>query len=114
TLTFQAGQSMKTVSIPISNDESVEPDRTFTFTLSNPTGGTLGESSATMTIRNDEVVAVLPPVIRNVITPTQRHPTPLPTKQPPGPKHIVNAQTPSPKTTVHAKAYAHSTVMSAA
>lgn len=111
TLTFQAGQSMKTVSIPISNDESVEPDRTFTFTLSNPTGGTLGESSATMTIRNDDVVAVLPPVIRNVITPTQRQPIPLPTKQPPGAKHIVNVQMLSPQSTVDAKGYAHFTVM---
>ena len=38
-LTFNAGETSKTVSIPILNDTLVEPDESFTFTLSNPTGG---------------------------------------------------------------------------
>ncbi len=55
-LTFNAGEISKTVSIPILNDTLVEPDETFTFTLSNPTGGaSLGSPvSATITIKSDD------------------------------------------------------------
>ena len=34
-----------------------EPDETFTVTLTNPTGATLGDATATGTIRNDDGTA---------------------------------------------------------
>ncbi len=55
-LTFNAGETSKTVSIPILNDTLVEPDESFTFTLSNPTGGAslVTPASATITIKSDD------------------------------------------------------------
>ncbi len=59
-LTFSAGQASRTISIPILNDTLVEPDETFTFTLSDPTGGaTLGSPpaapvTATVTIKSED------------------------------------------------------------
>ena len=68
TLTFTPGQTSRTIPIPISNDTTVEPNRTFTLNLSAPTGGaTLGRASATMTIRNDDVASELPPVARRTV-----------------------------------------------
>jgi hypothetical protein len=40
TLTFAAGESSKTITIPILNDNVFEGTESFDFTLSNPTGGT--------------------------------------------------------------------------
>ena len=55
TLTFAAGETTKTVSVPVLGDTSVESDETFTLTLSNPAGATLGAAaSATATIVNDD------------------------------------------------------------
>ena len=36
------------------DDQELEPDETFTVTLTTPTGATLGDAAATGTIRNDE------------------------------------------------------------
>jgi subtilisin len=47
TIRFAAGESEKTVSIPIIDDVLLEGTETFTITLSNPTGGTLGPQSLT-------------------------------------------------------------------
>jgi CSLREA domain-containing protein len=54
TLTFAAGESIKTISVPILADRVDEPDESFTITLSNVTGGaTLGTPvTATVTIRD--------------------------------------------------------------
>ncbi|MBB6328997.1 gliding motility-associated-like protein [Algoriphagus iocasae] len=56
TLSFAAGESSKTVNVGISGDEVVEPDETFTLTLSNPTGinVAIGDGSSTGTILNDD------------------------------------------------------------
>ena len=35
------------------DDQELEPDETFTVTLTNPTGATLGDATATGTIKND-------------------------------------------------------------
>ena len=54
--TFAAGATSATISVTVLGDGAVEPDETFAVTLSNPTGGlTLGTSSATVTITNDDV-----------------------------------------------------------
>ncbi|OSJ34307.1 hypothetical protein BST63_03880 [Bradyrhizobium canariense] len=47
TVTFAAGQESQTISVPIINDTTPESDETFTVTLSNPTGATLGAQTTT-------------------------------------------------------------------
>jgi uncharacterized protein len=55
TVTFADGQSTATITINVSGDISFELDDTFTVTLSNPVGGaTLGATTATGTILNDD------------------------------------------------------------
>lgn len=58
TVTFAAGQSSKTISIPLTNDTSIEGDENFTVTISNPDGAILGATTvATVTILdNDSVI----------------------------------------------------------
>ncbi len=60
TLTFTAGQTSKTISVPLTNDSSIEGDETFTLTISNPDGAVLGATTtATITIKdNDSVIAM--------------------------------------------------------
>ena len=55
--TFAAGALTTTITLTVLGDATVEPNETFTVTLSNPTGSlTLGSpSSATVTITNDDV-----------------------------------------------------------
>ena len=55
TLTFGPNETLKTISIPILDDDLPEGDETFTLILSNPTGGAqLNQSYAYITIRNSE------------------------------------------------------------
>ena len=50
TLTFAAGETEKTISVQALADTAAEDDETFTLTLSNAAGATLGEAGATGTI----------------------------------------------------------------
>ena len=52
TLTFAAGTTSQTITVPIADDAVNESDETFTVTLSNPSGATLGTSSTSATIIN--------------------------------------------------------------
>ncbi len=62
-LTFLAGSlTPQTVTIPITPDNTVEPDETFTFQLSNPIGTALNTSPLTLTILNDDTTPLLPVV----------------------------------------------------
>ena len=64
TLQFAVGESAKTIFIPIVNDSYAEGNESFTITLSNPGGLTLGTpSSATITIIDDDATTGGNPVI---------------------------------------------------
>jgi chitinase len=54
TLTFAAGVTTQTIAVKVAGDTTVEPDETFTVTLTNPTGATLSRATATATIKNDD------------------------------------------------------------
>jgi hypothetical protein len=57
TLRFSAGETSKTIFIPIVDDAYAEGTETFSITLSNPSGVTLGSNtSATITITDNEMV----------------------------------------------------------
>lgn len=63
TITFAANQtSSQIISIPVADDSLFEADETFDVVLSNPTGATLGTSSASGTIRNDDPVPTVPEI----------------------------------------------------
>ncbi|MDT4966386.1 MAG: hypothetical protein QOJ64_1123 [Acidobacteriota bacterium] len=53
TLQFAAGEASKTIVIPIVDDNISDGNESFTLTLSNPTGATLGTSTATVTITDN-------------------------------------------------------------
>jgi len=59
-LTFPAN-SRGSVRVPVLvyDDQDLEPDETFTVTLTNPVGATLGDATATGTIRDDDTAATL-------------------------------------------------------
>jgi len=54
TLNFGPGQGQQTFQIQVIGDQNVEPDETFTVTLSAPVGAVIGAGTATGTIVNDD------------------------------------------------------------
>ena len=55
TVEFDAGQTKRTVAVPVADDGEVEPDETLTASLSNPTGATILDGEAAGTIVNDDL-----------------------------------------------------------
>jgi glucose/arabinose dehydrogenase len=53
-VTFAPGQTLKTVTVPVSDDQIDEPDETLTLELSAPVNATLDRSRATGTIEDDD------------------------------------------------------------
>ena len=54
TLTFEAGDTTKTVSVPIADDTEDDGGETLTLTLGNASGAVVGDAVATGTIRDTE------------------------------------------------------------
>jgi hypothetical protein len=79
TLIFLAGETAKTVSVPLVNDDLVEPDETFTVTLSSVVNASLADGQGVGTIVDDDVVASPPP------PPPGGDPPPPPDENPPPP-----------------------------
>ena len=58
-LTFAPGTLVQTISVPLLNDTTLEPNETFTVTLSGASGALIASSTATATIVNDDSTADL-------------------------------------------------------
>ena len=59
TLTIAAGATFGTFSVPIISDTTDEENETATITLSNATNATISDSTATLTITDDDVAPTL-------------------------------------------------------
>jgi hypothetical protein len=53
-LTFAAGQTSRTIAVPVSGDTAAEPDETFFVNLSAPAGATIADGQGQGTIANDD------------------------------------------------------------
>jgi Ca2+-binding RTX toxin-like protein len=64
TLTFNPGDTTKTITVQVNGDTTVEANETFTVNLGTPTNATLGPvTQITATILNDDVVTTNPGVL---------------------------------------------------
>ncbi|MFL6005460.1 MAG: Calx-beta domain-containing protein [Gaiellaceae bacterium] len=63
TLTFAAGQVVKTVLVPILDDVPAEPAESFSFNLSNPSGATIGDAAARVLIGPSDAPATGQPFV---------------------------------------------------
>jgi hypothetical protein len=54
TLSFRPGEKAKTIPVGVVADLLIEPDETFTVTLSSPVNATITNGTATGTITNDD------------------------------------------------------------
>src|SRR6185295_16536074 len=54
TLTFAAGETTKTIVVPITGDTTVESNETFTVSLAAASGATIADGSAVGTIVNND------------------------------------------------------------
>lgn len=57
-LTFDPGETSKTVSVSVAGDEVVERDETFSVTLSSPSNASIGDGTGAGTITNDDAAIV--------------------------------------------------------
>ncbi|CAN5617066.1 hypothetical protein BH10BAC2_BH10BAC2_06550 [soil metagenome] len=55
TLTFTAGETIKTISVALKCDTNIESDETFKVVLSNPVNANISKTNATGTILNDDI-----------------------------------------------------------
>jgi CSLREA domain-containing protein len=58
-LTFNAGETSKTIALNVASDTIVEPDETFTVLLSSPSNGHIVTPNATCTILNDDIALAI-------------------------------------------------------
>src|SRR5262249_44820109 len=62
TLTFNAGDTTRTVTVLVNGDTDIEPDETFVVNLSNPTNAGISTGTGTGTIVSDDLAATLDPI----------------------------------------------------
>ena len=79
TLIFLAGDTSKTVSVPLTDDQASEPDETFTLNLSSAINATLADAQGLGTIVDDDAAPPQPP------PPPDENPPPPPDENPPPP-----------------------------
>ncbi len=58
TVTFNIGQSSRTVTVPVTGDSTVELDESATLTLSNPANAVIADATGALTITNDDTTTV--------------------------------------------------------
>lgn len=61
TLTFQPGETTKTIPVNVAPDLAIESDETLTVTISDPTNAAIAKATATGTITNDDVAMQIAP-----------------------------------------------------
>jgi parallel beta-helix repeat protein len=61
TLTFDPGQTTKTITVLVNGDTIIENDETFTVNLSNPQNATIASGAGTGAIQNDDAPPPAPP-----------------------------------------------------
>ena len=66
TLTFEAGETSKTVSVAVLDDSADEISETLTLTLSNPSGAGIGDGEAAGTLADNDGPAPLTAIFANV------------------------------------------------
>jgi len=89
TLTFDRGEKLKVVEVPVKGDATDERNETFTVALSSPVAGTLGKATGQGTIMdNDE------PPVGPATTTTQQPPPPPPPPPPPEPQTLADLPAP--------------------
>jgi hypothetical protein len=69
TVTFAAGQTVKTVNVSVKGDVGLEPIETFSLLLSDPSGATIADADGTGTIKNDDTATCLGSTATKVGTP---------------------------------------------
>ena len=73
TLSFAAGETSKSILIPIVDDSYNEGSETFSITLSTPSGATLGTSTATLTINDGGTETTGNPIDNNATFFVRQH-----------------------------------------
>ena len=61
TVTFAPLDTSETIAVTVNGDTAVEPNETFSVALSNPTGATISNGTATGTLTNDDATPPPPP-----------------------------------------------------
>ena len=71
TLTFAPGVSTRPISVTVNGDTTVEPNETFSVTLSSPTNAVLGTATGTGTILTDDTAPGLPSLALDNVSVTE-------------------------------------------
>ncbi|MEU4624069.1 Calx-beta domain-containing protein [Actinoplanes sp. NPDC023801] len=71
TVSFTPGDNAASFMVPITSDEVYETDETFTVALSNPSDATLGTSTNTVTITDDDSGAIPSYTVSQAVTVTE-------------------------------------------
>jgi ELWxxDGT repeat protein len=64
TVTFSPGETSRSIVVPVTGDETIEPDETFAVRLDHAIGGVLVKATGTATILNDDPAPVPAPILQ--------------------------------------------------